>query len=86
MPTPPSGISRRNWAEADRAQPAMARKAEAAMASSTRMARTHGIGGGSDTGKPVYHAVALGDEHGEGVVGWQPGGSERSACGPSAKE
>ena len=37
-PTPPSGISRRKWAEADRAQLAVARKAEAAMASSTRMA------------------------------------------------
>ena len=38
MPTPPSGISRRKWAEADTAKPSVARKAEAAMASSTRMA------------------------------------------------
>ena len=31
---------------------------------------THGsIGGGSDTSKPIHRAVALGDEHGEGVVG-----------------
>ena len=38
MPIPPSGISRRKWAEAERAQPAVAREAEAAIASSTRMA------------------------------------------------
>ena len=48
---------------------------------------THGsVGGESDTGKPIHRAVALGDEHGEGVVGRQPGGSERSACGPGARE
>ena len=38
IPTPPSGISRRKWAEAERAQPAVARKTEAAIAFSTRMA------------------------------------------------
>ena len=48
---------------------------------------THGcVGRGLATGKAVHRAVALGDEHSEGVVGRQPGGSERSVCGPGAKE
>ena len=42
MPIPPSGTSRRKRAEAERAQPAVARMAKAAMVSSTRMARKEG--------------------------------------------
>ena len=38
IPTPPSGISRRKWAEAERVHPAVARMAQAVMASSTRRA------------------------------------------------
>ena len=38
IPTPPSGTSRKKWAEAERAHPAVARMAEAVMASSTRRA------------------------------------------------
>ena len=38
-------------------------------------------GGGADAGKPVDRPVALGDEHGEGVMGRQLGGSERPARG-----
>ena len=38
----------------------------------------HGsVGGGADAGKPVNRPVALGDEHGEGVVGRQLRGPER---------
>ena len=47
----------------------------------------HGpVGGGADTGKPVDCPMALGDEHGEGVVGGQSRGAERSACGVGARE
>ena len=47
----------------------------------------HGsVGGGADTGKPVDCPMALGDEHGEGVVGGQSRGAERSACGAGARE
>ena len=42
MPMPPSWTPWRKWAEDDRAQPAVARMAEAAMASSTLMARRRG--------------------------------------------
>ena len=42
MPIPPSGTSRRKRPEAERAQPPVARMAEEAMASSTRMARKEG--------------------------------------------
>ena len=45
----------------------------------------HGsAGGGADTGKPVDRPMALGDEHGEGVVGEQPRGAEHPACGAGA--
>ena len=38
----------------------------------------HGpVGGGADVGKPVDRPVALGDEHGEGVMGRQLGGPGR---------
>ena len=47
----------------------------------------HGsVEGGADTGKPVDRSMALGDEHGEGVVGGQPRGAERPACGAGAGE
>ena len=47
----------------------------------------HGpVGGGADAGKPVDRPMALGDEHGEGVVGGQPRGAERPACGAGAGE
>ena len=47
----------------------------------------HGpVGGGADTGEPVDDPMALGDEHGEGVVGGQPRGAERPACGAGARE
>ena len=47
----------------------------------------HGsVGGGADTGKPVDRPVALGDEHGEGVVGRQLRGSEHPARGAGAGE
>ena len=36
---------------------------------------THGPVEGGHTGEPVHRAVTLGDEHGEGVVGRQPGGT-----------
>ena len=42
MPIPPSGTSRRKRAEGERAQPAVARMAEAALASSTRIACKEG--------------------------------------------
>ena len=78
-PIPPSGISRRKWAEAERAHPAVARMAE--------VQHAHGpVGGGADTGKPVDCPMALGDEHGEGVVGGQSRGAERSACGAGAEK
>ena len=44
------------------------------------------VGGGADTGKPVDCPMALGDEHGEGVVGGQSRGAERSGCGAGARE
>ena len=45
----------------------------------------HGsVGGGADTSEPVDCPMALGDEHGEGVVGGQPRGAGRSACGAGA--
>ena len=48
---------------------------------------SHGpVGGGTYTGKPVHRHVPLGDEHGEGVVGRQFGGSERPTCGFGARK
>ena len=47
----------------------------------------HGpVGGGADTVRPIDCPMALGDEHGEGVVGRQSRGAERSACGAGARE
>ena len=44
------------------------------------------VGGGADTGKPVDRPMALGGIHGEGVVGGESWGAERSARSAGARE
>ena len=74
----PSKISFTKWAGAFRVHLAVARRADAAMASTTL--RVCGAGGRT-IGEPVDGAVALGDEHGDGVVGRHPGDPTSTARG-----
>ena len=82
MPIPPSGSSRRKWAEAERAPPAVACMAEAAMASSTRMARKEGGRTLMNQFTVPLHLALRREE----VVGWQTGGAKCSTCRSGARE